>query len=107
MKDDMKSWRATGMGISLSDHQTDCPSNLRFADDVLLFSTSLEHLKRMMSDFKRSTDRVKIHPDEEINNQRSYRQTEATIDNIKVEVLPIGEKAKYLKQTTSNTRRQK
>ena len=51
------------MGISLGDQQADSLSNLRFADDLLLFSTSLNQLKKMM--FKRSTEkeRLVIHPD--------------------------------------------
>ena len=54
------------MCISLGDKQADCLSNLRLADDVLLFSTSLKQLKKMMSEFKRSTKRVglKTHPEE-------------------------------------------
>ena len=33
-----------GMGIYLSDHDHDCLTNLRFADNVLLFATSKEQL---------------------------------------------------------------
>ena len=76
---------------------------MRFPDAVLLFSTSLEQLKIMMRDFRRSTDRkgLKIHPENILTNQRSNRQPKATIDDIEVEVLPISEKAKYLGQTTT------
>ena len=43
---------------------------------------------------------LKIHPKTTIfTNQRSNRQSEATIDDIEEEVLPISEKAKYLGQT--------
>ena len=35
-----------GMGIYLSDHDHDCLTNLRFADDVLLFATSKEQLQK-------------------------------------------------------------
>ena len=96
----MTCWRETSMCIHLSDHQTDCLSNLRFADDFLLFSTSLEQLMRMMRDFKRGTEKggLKIHPDKTqiLSNQGSNKRTEVTIDNIKVEVLPARECAKYL-----------
>ena len=53
-----------GMGIYLSDHDHDCLTNLRFADDVLLFATSKEQLQNMMCEFKRSTEKVglRIHP---------------------------------------------
>ena len=36
----------------------DCISNLRFADDVLLITSSLLQLKKMVTDFKRSTERI-------------------------------------------------
>ena len=68
------------------------PTNLRFADDVLLFSTSLSKLKDMLrQDFKRSTEKVglEIHPDKTkmFSSQDKSRQKEVSIDNIKVEVL--------------------
>ena len=101
LEDDLTCWREEGMVIHLGDHQTDCLSNLRFADDVPLLSTSLEQLKRMMRDFKRCTEKVglKRHPDKTkiLSNQGSNKRTEVTIDNIKVEVLPARECAKYLR----------
>ena len=103
LEDDLKSWREKGMGISLGDHYSDCQSNLVFPDVVVLFPTSLDQLKIMMGDFRRSTEKVglKIHPVKTkiLTNQRSNRQSEATIDDIEVDVLPISEKAKYLGQT--------
>ena len=100
LEDELKTWHEKGMGISLGDHTTDCLSNLRFTDNVHLFSISLEQLKRTMRDFKWSTERVglKIHPDKTqiLSNQRSNKQSEATIDDIKVEVLSISVKANYL-----------
>ena len=66
LEDDLKTRREKSMCISLGDKQADCLSNLRFADDVLLFSTSLKQLKNMMmSEFKRSTEsvRLKTHPE--------------------------------------------
>ena len=41
-------------GIRLSDKKEDCLTNLRIADDVLLFSTSLEKFKEMLFEFKTS-----------------------------------------------------
>ena len=51
-------------GIRLSNKKEDCLTNLRFADDVLLFSTSLEKLSEMLCEFKTSTEVVGlgIHP---------------------------------------------
>ena len=83
-------WIATvdfGMGIRLGVLQSDCLSNLRFADDVLQFSISLEQLRNMMCDFKRSTENVglTIHAEKTkiLSNQRSNRRKEV-IDSIKV-----------------------
>ena len=91
LEDDVARWREKGMGISLGDLQADCLSNLRFADDVLLFSTWLEQLRSMMCDFKKSTESVelKIHLEKTkiLSIQGSNRRKEVTIDNIKVEVL--------------------
>ena len=35
LEDDFKHWPEKGTGISSGDHQTDCLSNLRFADNVV------------------------------------------------------------------------
>ena len=53
------------MEIYLSDHERDCLTNLRFADDVLLFATPKEQLQKMLCDFKKSTEKVglRIHPE--------------------------------------------
>ena len=48
--------RQTGMGIYLSDNDNDCFTNLRFADDVLLVASSEEQLRKMLCEFKKSTE---------------------------------------------------
>ena len=77
-------------------------TNMRFADDVLLFSTSLEKLREMLSDFKTSTEAVGlgIHPDKTkvLSNQDKVRAKEVTVNNIKIEVLTKGDSARYLGQ---------
>ena len=41
LKDEIQRWqKKKGMGIYLSDHDRDSLTNLRFADDVMLFATS-------------------------------------------------------------------
>ena len=41
LKEEIQRWqKKKGMGIYLSDHDRDCVTNLRFADDVMLFATS-------------------------------------------------------------------
>ena len=63
------------MGIYLSDHDHDCLTNLRFADDVLLFATSKEQTRKMLCGFEKSTEKVgqRIHPDKTkiLSNQGS------------------------------------
>ena len=58
LEDDLKRWQEKHTGIPLSDKKQDCLTNLRFADDVLLFSTSLNKLKEMLCDFEKSTEKV-------------------------------------------------
>ena len=77
------------MGIYLSDHDHDCLTNLRFADDVLLFATSKEQLQKMLCDFKESTEKVglRIHPEKTkiLSNQSSLSsdtKKEMQIDDI-------------------------
>ena len=75
---------------------------MRFADNVLLFSTSLEHLQKMMCDFKQSTESVglKMHLDKTkiLSNQKTNKRKEAEINN-KVQTLPLWKSTKYLGQT--------
>ena len=65
LENDLTRWQGKQKGIRLSDKIDDCLTNLRFADDVLLFSTSLGKLRDMFCDFKTSTEAVGlgIHPD--------------------------------------------
>ena len=53
------------MGIFLSDQDHDCLTNLRFADDVILFAASKEQIQKMLCEFKKVTEKVglRIHPD--------------------------------------------
>ena len=47
LKEVTQRWqKEKGMGIYLSDHDRDCLTNLRFADDVLLFAASKEQLQK-------------------------------------------------------------
>ena len=64
LEDDLTKWQRNNKGIPSSEQKKDCLTNLRFANNVLLFSTSLSKLKDMLSDFKRSTESVdlEIHP---------------------------------------------
>ena len=66
LKEEIQCWqKKKGMGENLSDHDRDCLTNLRFADDVMLFAISKEQIRKMMCDFKKATEKVglRIHPD--------------------------------------------
>ena len=53
LKNVIQRWqRKKGMGIYLSDQERDCLTNLRFADDVMLFATSKGQIQNMMCEFK-------------------------------------------------------
>ena len=59
LKEITQRWqKKKGMGIYPSDHDHDCLTNLRFADDVLLFATSKDQLQKMLYEFKESTEKV-------------------------------------------------
>ena len=67
LNDDIQRWqKKKSLGIYLSDNDHDCFTNLRFADDVLLFASSKEQLLKTLCEFKRrSTEKVglRIHPE--------------------------------------------
>ena len=47
LKDDLRRWQMkNGMGICLGDNDHDCLTNLRFADDILLFASTKEQLQK-------------------------------------------------------------
>ena len=65
LKDEIQRWqKKKGMGKTLSDNDHDCLTNLKFADDVLLFATSKEQIPKMMREFNKATEKVglRVHP---------------------------------------------
>ena len=69
---------------------------------MLLFSTSLEKLKEMMRDFQRGIEPVglgiQIDKTKILSNEEKEKKKEITVDNIKIEVLPKSDSARYLGQ---------
>ena len=61
------------MGIYLSDQDRDCLTNLRFADDVMLFATSKEQIRNMMCEFNDATEKsgTQDSPRQDENSQQS------------------------------------
>ena len=108
LKDLTQRWpKKKGMGIYLSDHDHGCLTNLRFADDVLLFATSKEQLQKLCCATSRKVLKKVglriIHPEETkiLSNQCSLcsdTKKEMQIDDIYIEILTRSESVKYLGQ---------
>ena len=109
LKDEIQRWqKKKGMGIYLSDHDRDCLTNLRFADDVMLFATSKEQIRKMMYEFKKATEKVglRIHPDKTkiLSNQstiNSNTKRHIEVGEMSIEILSKNESVKYLGQRIS------
>ena len=109
LKDEIQRWqKKKGMGIHLSDHDHDYLTNLRFADDVMLFATSKEQLRKMLCEFKKATEKVgiRIHPDKtkilsNQNTMNSNTKKHLQVDGMSIEVLTKNESAKYFGQKIS------
>ena len=99
LENNLTKWQENKKGIRPSDKTEDCLTNLRFADDVFLFSTSLKKLRDMLCDFKASTEEVGlgIHPDKAkiLSNQDSVKDKEISVGNIKIEILGKRESSRY------------
>ena len=95
LKDEIQRWqKKKGMGIYLSDQDRDCLTNLRFADDVMLFATSKEQIQKMMNEFKKATEKVglRIHPDKTkiLSNQstiNSNTKRHIEVGEMSIEIL--------------------
>ena len=73
LKNVIQKWqRKKGMGIYLSDQERDCLTNLRFADDVMLFATSKGQIQNMLCEFKEATEKSGAHdsPKQDENSQQ-------------------------------------
>ena len=109
LKDEIQRWqKKKGMGIYLSDHDHDCLTNLRFADDVMLFATSKEKIRKMLCEFKKATEKVglRIHQDKTkvLSNQstiNSDTKKHLEVDDMNIEILTRNESVIYLGQRIS------
>ena len=93
--------------IYLSDHDRDCVTNLRIADDVMLFATSKEQIRKIMCEFKKATEKVglRIHPDKTKILSQSTINTDTKkhieVGDMSIEILTRNESVKYLGQRIS------
>ena len=109
LKDEIQRWqKKKGMGIYLSDQDRDCLTNLRFADDVMLFATSKRQIQAMMCEFKEATKKVglTIHPNKtKILSSESSMNPDTKrymkIGDLDIEILAKRESVKYLGQRIS------
>ena len=108
LKNVIQRWQKKGMGIYLSDQERDCLTNLRFADDVMLFATSKGQIQNMMCEFKEATEKVglTIHPDKTkiLSNESSMNSDTKRyikIGDMNIEILAKSESVKYLGQRIS------
>ena len=74
-----------GKSIYLSDHDHDCLTNLRFADDVVLFATSKEQIRKMLCEFKKVG--LRIHP-----NKTNILSNQSTINSDTKKHLEVDDK---------------
>ena len=106
LKDEIQRWqKRKGMGIYLSDQDRDCLTNLRFADDVMLFATSKRQIQAMMCEFKEATKKVglTIHPNKTkiLSSESSMNQDTKKymkVGDLDIEILTKRESVKYLGQ---------
>ena len=109
LKNVIQRWqRKKGMGIYLSDQERDCLTNLRFADDVMLFATSKGQIQNMMCEFKEAKEKVglTIHPNKTkiLSNESSMNSDTKRyikIGDVDIEILAKSESVKYLGQRIS------
>ena len=85
LKEEIQRWqKKKGMGKNLGDHDRDCLTNLRFADDVMLFATSKEQIRKMMCDFKKATEKVglRIHPDSQQPGHHQFGHKKSILKSV-------------------------
>ena len=104
----LKWQRKKGMGIYFSDQERDCLTNLRFADDVMLFATSKGQMQNMMCEFKEATEKVglTIHPNKTkiLSNESSMNSDTRRymkIGDMDIEILAKSESVNFLGQRIS------
>ena len=56
------SWRRKGFGISFGSRSEDQLCNLRFADDLLVFTASRNQLERMITDLSAAVKEIGLGP---------------------------------------------
>ena len=96
-------WLPRQHGIRLGHTNITRLTNLRFADDVLLFATTLPQLTKMLNDLHEVAGRcgLELHPDKTVimcnlSERRGRQATKSvTVGDRPVKVLPYCDATKY------------
>ena len=93
-------WLKRRIGLDVSAAATEYLTNLRFADDVLLFATCRSHMERMMSDIQAEAalHGLQLHPEKTKVLTNARQQLRASIHHgpSSIEVLGPSGAVKYL-----------
>ena len=97
-------WRRKGHGVTLKPREENL-TNLRFADDILLVTRSLESMTEMIADLSAEAKHIglQLHPDKTkilhntwAKNKRQRVPTKVNAGGMQIDVLAIEESTKYL-----------
>jgi hypothetical protein len=103
-------WETKQWGVPLQPHISSTLTNLRFADDILLTSTSLTHITHMLADLQTRalTVGLQLHPDKTkiLHNRFQHDDTKrlpryVQANDMKIEVMTTSESTKYLGRALS------
>ena len=96
-------WQNKRHGIQLQPHGGERLTNLRFADDILLTSTSLPSLTNMIADLNDEASKIglQLHPDKtkilhNHHNQPRRIPTRGVANGLTIQILSVQEHTKYL-----------
>ena len=97
-------WQCLGYGLDVADKLGEYLTNLRFADDVILFASSLAELHRMLADVIQEARSfgLELHPDKTkiLSNVRRRRGMESwqytKVLGMNIDILPLEGSTKYL-----------
>ena len=97
-------WCRSGLGISMNRGDVDALGNLRFADDILLVTTTLPRITSMLADLSIEANKMglQLHPDKtKILHNHHYitkrrPPNHVTANGMKIKILPAHGHTKYL-----------
>jgi hypothetical protein len=99
-----QTWSTKKVGIQIGATCDCCLTNLRFADDVLLFAHTLPQLQNMLSIFATTAAScgLLLHPDKTkilanaVHGRGRPRRKHASVNDMEIEIIPFASSLKYL-----------